>query len=227
MSIGQMPEQIPTKVKVWWNVKCQNKWGGGCIWFINLNSLIRGGNSSNIYKYVFTKQEFLILLKTIWPQILHCAIECVTLCWSASEGLSPQLGKEASLLPSNTIHTLLTLPPTVLSPPVHSHPDTSFSSYRIAPWVNMSGVTINACLLLALTNTSDGVAPLFASLGSRGSETTWRITIRKWPHLQRKSELRLAGRQCTNTLNCSLERCILFGIPCCTDMMHTHIVREY
>lgn len=51
--------------------------------------------------------------------------ECVTLCWSASEGLSPQLGKEASLLPSNTIHTLLTLPPTVLSPPVHSHPDTS------------------------------------------------------------------------------------------------------
>lgn len=137
----------PTGVEVWRNVKCQ-KWGGGCIWFIDLNSLVRGGNSSKIKK---NTTDFLKLCKPIRPKILHCAIECVTLCWSASEGLSPQLGKEASLLPSNTIHTLLTLPPT--RPQSSSalpswHP---LSSYHIAPWVTMSGVTINACLLLALT----------------------------------------------------------------------------
>lgn len=65
----------------------------------------------------------------------------------------------------------------------------------------MSGVTINACLLLALTNTSDWVSLLFASLGSWGSETPWCTTIRKRPHLQRKSELRLAGHSAQTLLS--------------------------
>lgn len=159
----------PTGVEVWRNVKCQKKWGGGAFDLLNLNSLVRGGNSSKIKKKI--KQTFWFFWNQSDPKILHCAIECVTLCWSASEGLSPQLGKEASLLPSNTIHTLLTLPPT--RPQSSSalpswHP---LSSYHIAPWVTMSGVTINACLLLALKNTTDWVSLLCASSGGWGSET--------------------------------------------------------
>lgn len=50
--------------------------------------------------------------RTSWICRNHPRVtDCVVLCWSASEGLSLQLGKEASLLPSKPIHTLLTLPP--------------------------------------------------------------------------------------------------------------------
>lgn len=169
----------PTGVEVWRNVKCQKKKKKeGCIWFIDLNSLVRGGNTSII---------LLIPFETNPTQKSSTVLSNVSLCWSASEGLSPQLGKEASLLPSNTIHTLLTLP--------HTRPQSSsalpswhsLSSYHIAPWVTMSGVTINACLLLTLTNTTDRVSLLFASLGSWGSETPWCTNIRKQTHLQRKS----------------------------------------
>lgn len=156
---------------------------------------MRGGNTSK------TKQtDLLILLKPIRPKILHCAFECVTLCWSASEGLSPQLGKEASLLPSNTIHTLLTLPP-VLSFPVHSHPDTpSPPTTSLHGWL-MSGVTINACLLLAPTNATDWASSLFASSGSWGSGHQ----MRHYQKITTPEEEVIAGRaQCINTLICSL-----------------------
>lgn len=187
-SNGQIPGQIPESNRSGSVTECKNARNeeGGCIWFIDLNSLVRGGNSSKIKKNK-QQQDFLILFKPIRPKILHCAIECVTLCWSASEGLSPQLGKEASLLPSNTIHTLLTLPPTRPQSSSALPSWHSLSSYHIAPWVTMSGVTINACLLLALTNTTDWVSPLFASSGGWGSETPWCTTIRKRPHLQRES----------------------------------------
>lgn len=182
-SNGQIPGPIFKSGRSWSVTECKMpKMRRGCIWFIDLNSLVMGWNSSNI-----KKTHTLILLKPIWTKILHCAIECVTLCWSASEGLSPQLGKEASLLPSNTIHTLLTLPPTRPQSSSALPSWQPLSSYHIAPWVTMSGVTINACLLLALTNTTDWVSLLFASLGHWGSETPWFSTIRKWPHLQRKS----------------------------------------
>lgn len=198
----------PTGVEVWRNVKCQ-KWGGGCIWFIDLNSLVRGGNSSKIKK---NTTDFLKLCKPIRPKILHCAIECVTLCWSASEGLSPQLGKEASLLPSNTIHTLLTLPPT--RPQSSSalpswHP---LSSYHIAPWVTMSGVTINACLLLALTKHHRLSLSSLCLLGQL------RLGDALMHHHQKTTTpaeevIVEAGRaQCTNTPICSLDQCILLHV---------------
>lgn len=195
ISIGQIPGQIPTRDEVWRNVKCQKWGGGGCIWFIDLNSLVRGGNSSNFWHIWF-------FLKTIWPKILHCAIECVTLCWSASEGLSPQLGKEASLLPSNTIHTLLTLPPTVLSPPVHSHPDTSSPPTTLLHgWTCLVLRSMHVCCLPWQT---PPIESLF-SFPPRAAEARRRpgcTTIRKWPHLQRKSdELRLAGRSAHTLLS--------------------------
>lgn len=58
ISIGQIPGQIPTRVEVWRNVKCQKWGGGGCIWFIDLNSLVRGGNSSNIWHIWFFLKQF-------------------------------------------------------------------------------------------------------------------------------------------------------------------------
>lgn len=77
----------------------------------------------------------------------------MTLCWSASEGLSPRLGKEASLLPSNTIHTILTLPATVLSPPVHLHPDTpSPPTTSFHGWICLVLRSMHVCCF-ALRNT--------------------------------------------------------------------------
>lgn len=116
------------------------------------------------------------------PKIVHRAIECVTLCWSASEGLSPQLGKEASLLPSNTIHTLLTFPP-VLSFPVHSHPDTpSPPTTSLHGWLCLVLWSMHVCCLHP-ANATGWASPFFASSADE-AETA---TIRKQLHLQRKS----------------------------------------
>jgi len=99
------------------------------------------------------------------------------------------------------------LTPSTLSSP--SHPSSVFQctpiltppSFHIAPWVTMSGVTIDACLLLAPVNATDWASPLFVSTGSRGWDEQKTTT---------PAEEVIAGRaQCSNTPSCSLDQCIL------------------
>lgn len=172
-------------------------------------------------------------------------MECVTLCWSASEGLSPRLGKEASLLPSNTIHTILTLPATVLSPPVHLHSDTpSPPTTLFHGWICLALRPMHVCCF-ALKNTSDWVS-LF-SLPLRVAEA-WRRSGE--PLLEKPTtpagEVSVeAGRaQCINTLFSSLNLCgrcwfdlfdfdffftrCSFGKLCCTNInTNTCHIGEY
>lgn len=115
------------------------------------------------------------LSKPIRPKVLHCATECVTLCWSASEGLSPQLGKEASLLPSNTIHTLLTLPSPV--PPQSSSALPSRHPLYLLPHRSMGDYVwcddrMHVCCLPwreKEKNATDRISLLFASSGEGGA----------------------------------------------------------
>lgn len=129
---------------------------------LHLICLSLGGDKTPLL-YIIQKTFWFFKVKKknqtkTWPEILHCAMECVTLCWSASEGLSPRLGKEASLLPSNTIHTILTLPATVLSPPVHLHSDTpSPPTTLFHGWICLALRPMHVCCF-ALKNTSDWVS---------------------------------------------------------------------
>lgn len=159
--MGKSLDRSPTGVEVWPNVNMPNMRRG-----LHLIYWPKQPGEGR-------EQTFLILfLNQSDPKILHCAIECVTLCWSASEGLSPQLGKEASLLPSNTIHTLLTLLPTRPQSSSALPSWHSLSSYHIAPWVTMSGV-YDQCMSAACPDKTPQIESLFSlpPRGGRGSET--------------------------------------------------------
>lgn len=123
------------------------------------------------------------------------------------------------------------LPP-VLSPPVHSHPDTP--PFLLLPHRSMGDYVwcYDQCMSAALP-----VPP--PSSGGRGSEaprcTTTRV--KKRPHLQRKSQSRPAGRSAQTLLpvvwisavnSYTLKRSLVdLRISHCTNTKHTHIVREY
>lgn len=123
------------------------------------------------------------------------------------------------------------LPP-VLSPPVHSHPDTP--PFLLLPHRSMGDYVwcYDQCMSAALP-----VPP--PSSGGRGSEaprcTTTRV--KKRPHLQRKSRSRPAGRSAQTLLpvvwisavnSYTLKRSLVdLRISHCTNTKHTHIVREY
>lgn len=225
---GQIPGQTFKSNRSWSVTECKMpKMRRGCIWFNDLNSLVRGGNSSKIKKN--KQQTFWFFLNQSDPKILHCAIECVTLCWSASEGLSPQLGKEASLLPSNTIHTLL-------HPP--SHPSTVLQCTPIlTPPLLLLHRSMGDYVWCYDQCMSAACPDKHHSLSSLCLLGRLRLGDALMHHHQKMTTpaeevIVEAGRaQCTNTLSCSLDQCIsLYNTEekhCCTNIKHTHIVREF
>lgn len=124
---------------------------GGTFWS-TLNNLTWSGKGTYLPNWTFRHCN----VKEIYPMggsltiIQHWNVFSIVY-WSDSERVSRQIGKEASLFPSNTIH--FPHPPTLVppcTPYLHINPE---PPSHISPWVIMSGVTMHVCLPFQTTTT--------------------------------------------------------------------------
>lgn len=143
-SNGQIPGQIFESGRSWSVTECKMpKMRKGCIWFIDLNNLLMGRNSSNI-----KKKQTLILLSQSEPKF-----SSVLLNVSLSVGAPVRVYLHSlvrRLLYSHLTPSTLSSPslPPVLSPPVHSHPDSpSPPTTSLHGWLCLVLRSMHVCCL--------------------------------------------------------------------------------
>lgn len=214
-SNGQIPGQICKSSRSWSVTECKMpKMRRGCIWFIDLNSLVRG---KQIQTFWFFWNQSDPKSSTVLSNVslsvgapvrvyLHSLVR--RLLYSH---LTPSTLSSPSLSP-------------VLSPPVHSHPDSpSPPTTSLHGWLCLVLRSMHVCCLPWQT-------PQIESLFSL---PPWATEARRHPDslpsetsTPAEEVIVEAGRaQCTNTHMHRLNQCILcydaedkrwFGIPSCT-----------
>lgn len=148
-SNGQIPGQIlkSNSSRSMTECKMPKMRRGGCIWFIDLNSLVRGGNSSKIKK----KNDFLILFKPIRQSDPKSSTVLSNVSLSVGAPVRVYLHSLVRrLLYSHLTPSTLSSPslPPVLSPPVHSHPDTlSPPTTSLHGWLCLVLQSMHVCCL--------------------------------------------------------------------------------
>lgn len=179
------------------------KWGGrgDAYYFVDPKTAWWGEGTPQRLKIIITINKIRLLIFflsiPIWPKnhLLCSRCECVTPCWSTSEGLSPQLGKEASLLHLTPSTLSSPLPP---APPSHPSsvpfwqpappPPSLLPTTSLHGWLCLVLRSMHVCCLPWQT-------PQIESLSTPCSSSSLRLTdalihteggfmpFRKWPHL--------------------------------------------
>lgn len=191
----------------------KKKWGGGAFDLLNLNSLVRGGNSSKIKK---KSNRLFDSFETNPTQKSSTVLSNVSLSVGAPVRVYLH-SLVRRLLYSHLTPSTLSSPslPPVLSPPVHSHPDTpSLPTTSLHGWLCLVLRSMHVCCLPWKT---PQIESLF-SVPPRAAEARRR----PWCNHHRRVSCHLetttpaeeviveAGRaQCTNTLICDLDQCVL------------------
>lgn len=151
ISNGQISGQIFKSNRSWSVTECQMpKMRRGCIWFIDPNSLVRGGNSSKIKKKNNNK-----IKQTFWFFWNQSDPKSSTVLSNVSLSVGAPVRVYLHSLVRRLLYSHLTpstlsspsLPP-VLSPPVHSHPDTpSLPTTSLHGWLCLVLRSMHVCCL--------------------------------------------------------------------------------